>query len=207
MTPGIEDALHYPATARNRDAILAVLKEHLPDTGTVLEIASGSGEHAVHFATALPGLSFQPTDIDPAGRASIAAHTAGSGLSNVRPPLDVDVTKAGWEMALSDAGITAVLCINMIHISPWSAAEGLVRGTGKLLARGGVLYLYGPYHMGGEPTAPSNAAFDESLRARNPDWGVRHLEDVTALAADNGLEHRTTVEMPANNLSVVFERS
>lgn len=207
MTSRAEDALHYPATARNRDAILAVLKTRLPAAGTVAEIASGSGEHIAYFAGALPALSFQPTDIDPAGRRSIAAHTVGTGRTNVLPPLDIDVARGGWQEALAGAELTAVLCINMIHISPWSATEGLLRGTGDLLGPGGVLYLYGPFHVGGAPTAASNAAFDESLRARNPDWGVRHLEDVTDLAASHGLAHRATIEMPANNLSVIFEKT
>jgi len=206
MTSRAEDALHYPATARNRDAILAVLKTHLPAAGTVVEIASGSGEHIVHFADAFPALSFQPTDIDPAGRRSIEAHTIGTGRDNVRPPLDIDVTRKDWQAALTGAGVNAVLCINMIHISPWAAAEGLVRGAGDLLDKGGVLYLYGPYHVGGAPTSDSNAAFDKSLRARNPAWGVRHLEEIAELAAGNGLAHRATVEMPANNLSVIFEK-
>ena len=207
MTSRAEDALHYPATARNKDAILAVLKTHLPASGTVVEIASGSGEHTVHFAAALPHLTFQPTDIDPAGRRSIAAHTVGTGCLNVRAPLDLDVSRPDWEGAIAGAGVTAVLCINMIHISPWAAAEGLIQGGGRVLEPGGVLYLYGPYHVGGKPTAPSNATFDESLRVRNPDWGVRHLEDVIALAGTNGFAHRATVEMPANNLSVIFEHS
>lgn len=207
MTSRAEDALHYPATARNRDAILAVLKKHLPAAGTVVEIASGSGEHIIHFAGALPALTFQPTDIDPAGRRSIAAHTVGVGCTNVRPPLDLDVTRPDWQADLAGADTTAVLCINMIHISPWAAAEGLLRGTGDLLDAGGVFYLYGPFHVGGAPTAESNAAFDESLRARNPDWGVRHLEDIIELAASHSLAHRDTIEMPANNLSVIFERT
>ncbi len=191
---------HAPATARNREPILAVLRRVLPRAGFVLEVASGSGEHAASVAAALPGILWQPSDVDPEARASIAAWCAG--VPSVRPPLALDVTADHWPIAAADA----VVCINLIHIAPWAACEGLVRGAARTLRAGGVLFLYGPYRVGGADTAPSNAAFDASLRAQDPGWGVRDLEAVVALAAAAGLEHRETVQMPANNLSVVFGR-
>jgi SAM-dependent methyltransferase len=192
--------LHAPATSRNREPILAVLRRHLPASGLVLEIASGSGEHAVHFATALPQLVLQPSDPDPEARASIDAWIASSGLNNVRPALALDVMQEPWP---ADEA-AAVLCINMVHISPWSATEALVRGAARILPPGGVLCLYGPYKRDGAHTAPSNEAFDASLRARNPDWGVRDLEAVAALAAAHGFAAPTVEPMPANNFSLVF---
>jgi SAM-dependent methyltransferase len=192
--------LHAPATSRNREPILAVLRRHLPVRGLVLEIASGSGEHAVHFAAALPQLVFQPSDPDPDARASIDAWIASSGLNNVRPALALDVTQEPWPVDEA----AAVLCINMAHISPWSATEALVRGAARILPPGGVLYLYGPYKRDGARTAPSNEDFDASLRARNPDWGVRDLEAVAALAAAHGFGEPTVERMPANNFSLVF---
>jgi SAM-dependent methyltransferase len=192
--------LHAPATSRNREPILAVLRRHLPAQGLVLEIASGSGEHAVHFATALPHLVFQPSDPDPDACASIDAWIASSALSNIRPALGLDVTREPWPV---DEAAT-VVCINMVHISPWSATKALVRGAARILQPGGVLYLYGPYKRDGTHTAPSNDAFDASLRARNPDWGVRDLEAVLALAAAQGFDEPAVEPMPANNLSLVF---
>ena len=207
MKSSPDDALHYPATARNRDAILEVLRSRVPDSGIVLEIASGSGEHIVHFARALPALTFQPSDIEPEALRSIAAHTALSEATNIDPPVEIDVTVDGWETVLDGQNVTAITCANMIHIAPWAATVGLLRGAGVLLPAGGVLCLYGPFHVGGQPTAPSNAAFDASLRARDQSWGVRNLEDVVALGKDNGFGLKETVEMPANNLSVFFERA
>jgi SAM-dependent methyltransferase len=195
--------LFAPATRRNRDAILAVLRAHLPERGMVLEVASGSGEHAVHFAAQLPGLVLQPSDPDAEARASIEGWRRATGLPNLRAPLALDVAAATWPIAAADA----VLCINMVHIAPWRAADGLMRGAARLLGPGGVLYLYGPYRRGGRHTAPSNAAFDRSLRAQNPDWGVRDLEAVAALAAGAGFAPPLIVEMPANNLSLVFRRA
>jgi len=184
-----------------------VLTRVLPASGPLLEIASGTGEHAVWFAAGLPGLVYQPSDPDPAHRASIAAWIAASGLENLRPPLALDVTAPDWERL---PGVprdpAAILCINMIHIAPWSAALGLLRGAGAVLGAGGVLYLYGPYRRGGAHTADSNAAFDRSLRGRDPAWGVRDLEAVTSAAADAGLVLDEVVEMPANNLSLVLRR-
>lgn len=191
-----------PAAARNRQPILEVLRTRLPDRGLVLEVASGTGEHAVHFAAALPGLVFQPSDPDAAARASIDAWGTDSGLPNLRPALALDASAEDWPIAAADA----VLCCNMIHISPWASTVGLVGGAARLLPPGGLLYLYGPYRRGGRHTAPSNEAFDSDLRRRNPAWGVRDLEAVAALAADAGFDPPEVVEMPANNLSVVFRR-
>ena len=193
---------HAPATQRNRDAILAVLARHLPVRGLLLELASGSGEHAVHFAAALPDLVFQPSDPDAGSRASIDAWAASAGLGNLRPAIALDATAPDWPIESADA----VLCINMIHIAPWTAAVGLVEGASRILAPGGILYLYGPFKREGRHTAPSNEAFDRGLRARDPAWGVRDLETVAAVAAANGCSAPETVAMPANNLSLVFRR-
>ena len=195
--------LRAPSAQRNRDAILAVLAGVLPPSGLVLEIASGSGEHAVHFAAALPGLTFQPSDPSPDAVASIAAWTGESGLGNILPPLVVDATAPDWPIEAADA----ILCINMIHIAPWAAAEGLFRHAGRLLKPGQPLYLYGPYRRPGRPLEPGNAAFDESLRGRDPAWGLRELDAVAALGAANGLGTPEIVEMPANNLSVIFRKA
>ena len=192
-----------PSAARNRGPILDVLQRHLPQRGTVLEVASGSGEHIVHFAGASGSdLVFQPSDPDTDARASIDAWVTSLGLRNVLPALPLDAASAPWPIARADA----VFCINMIHIAPWAAAVGLVRGAARVLSAGGVLYLYGPYRRGGEHTASSNAAFDADLRARNAAWGVRDLEDVAALARDNGFSAPAIEAMPANNLSLVFWR-
>lgn len=191
-----------PAAARNRGPILEALRGRLPASGLLLEVASGSGEHAVHLAAAFPALTIQPSDPDPEARASIAAWAAETGLPNIRPPLALDAAAAAWPAAQADA----VLCINMIHIAPWQACEGLVRGAARLLPPGGPLVLYGPFRRGGAHTAPSNAAFDASLRAQDPRWGVRDLEAVAALAAAEGFAAPEVVPMPANNLIVVFRR-
>jgi SAM-dependent methyltransferase len=192
-----------PATFRNREPIYAVLKRHLPLHGHVLEIASGTGEHVVHFANACgPGLTFQPSDPDPAARASIDAWGADSGCRNVLPAIALDAASNIWPVEAADA----VLCINMVHIAPWQAAVGLFRGAGRLLAPDGFLFLYGPFRRGGCHTAPSNEAFDEGLRQKNSEWGVRDLEAVIELAEGNGFGPPEIVEMPANNLSVIFRR-
>jgi SAM-dependent methyltransferase len=199
----MNDARRYaPATERNRDAILAVLERHLPARGLVLELASGSGEHVVHFAAALPGLVFQPSDPDVPSRASIDAWAATTGLVNLRPSIALDATAARWPVEAADA----VLCINMIHIAPWAAASGLMRGAARILEPGGILYLYGPYKRAGSHTAPSNDEFDRSLRARNAEWGVRDLEAVVALAESAGFAAPLIEPMPANNLSLIFRR-
>jgi len=193
---------YAPATARNRDAILAVLTDILPDTGTVLEIASGTGEHVVHFAGTFPNLTFQPSERTAELLSSIAAHTAESGLSNIKPALHLDATKHPWPIDSADGAYNC----NMIHISPWSVAEGLMQGLGDVLVPGAPFLLYGPFRIDGSHTAPSNAAFDESLKAMDPDYGVRDLETVVSLAADHGLKLSHRVEMPANNQSLVFIR-
>jgi hypothetical protein len=190
--------LDYPATQRNREPILAVLREVLPANGTVLEIASGSGQHVAHFAEALQNLRWQPTDIDVSVLPSIAAWT--SHLGNVEPPALLDVTSDDWPLARFEAAI----CANMIHIAPWVACLGLLDGVSKRLGPAAPLCLYGPFKRGGAHTAPSNAAFDESLRARNADWGVRDLDEVVQEARLRGLSLDRVFEMPANNLSVVF---
>lgn len=192
-----------PSAARNRDPIWNVLQPQLPPRGLVLEVASGSGEHTAHFARlAGPDLVFQPSDPDAAARASIDAWTLASGLTNIKPAVVLDAAADGWPVECADV----VLCINMIHISPWSATVGLVRGAARVLPPGGLLYLYGPYRRGGGHTAPSNAAFDQDLRRRDPAWGVRDLEAVADLASQAGLGTPGIVEMPANNLSVLFRR-
>lgn len=194
---------HAPATARNREAILAVLQRHLPSKGTVLEIASGTGEHVLHFAQASsPDLIFQPTDPDESARASIDAWVASGGVTNVRRALELDATGETWPVTSADA----VLCINMIHIAPWAATEGLMHGVARILPPGGVLYLYGPYRFEGRHTAPSNEVFDADLRHRNPEWGVRDVEDVVALATAQGFRSPMIEQMPANNVSLVFQR-
>jgi SAM-dependent methyltransferase len=198
-----EPRRHAPATLRNREPIIAVLRDVLPQAGLVLEVASGTGEHAAAFAAAFPHLTWQPTDGDPAALTSIAAHAADSRLENIRPPLALDATAAVWPIARADA----LLCINMIHIAPWSAAVGLLAGAAQVLAPGGLLYLYGPFRRDGAHTAESNRRFDEDLRRRNPAWGVRDLREVGRLATDAGFRQEIVVAMPANNLSVVFRRT
>ncbi|HEY0132187.1 MAG TPA: DUF938 domain-containing protein [Allosphingosinicella sp.] len=189
-----------PATERNRVPIAAVLRETLPERGALLEIASGTGEHAVYFAGCFPTLRWQPTDPDPEALASIRAWREGAGLDNLLEPLPLDAAAETWPVTAADA----ILCVNMVHISPWAATEGLMRGAGRLLARGGPLILYGPYRRAGVPTAPSNEAFDQSLKARNPQWGLRDLEAVEAEAERHRLRLERVFEMPANNLTMVF---
>nr|WP_249173021.1 DUF938 domain-containing protein [Burkholderia vietnamiensis] len=191
-----------PAAERNRGPILDVLRRVLPAQGSVLEIASGTGQHAVHFAQAMPGLRWQPSDPDPRARRSIAAWAAHAGVANLAEPLAFDVRDAAWP---ADA-LDAVVCINMIHISPWACTDALFAGAARALRAGGVLFLYGPYRREGRHTAPSNEAFDRQLRERDASWGVRDLEAVVALGLDCGLDCVEVVEMPANNLSVVFRR-
>ncbi|MBA3548471.1 MAG: DUF938 domain-containing protein [Nannocystis sp.] len=190
------------AALRNRDAILAVLERVLPAAGVVLEIASGSGEHAVAFATALGGLTWQPSERDAEGLASIAAWAAELGPPNLRPAVELDVQRWPWPVREADA----IVCINMIHIAPWSACEALLRGAGALLQPGAPLYLYGAMKLDGRFTAPSNADFDASLRARDPSWGVRDLAEVTAAAQAQGLVLEELVPMPANNFSLILRR-
>ena len=191
-----------PATERNREPILAVLRQVLPASGTVLEIASGTGQHAAHFAAALPGITWQPSDPDATWRESIAAWAVHAGTTNVLPPLALDVRAEPWGI---DA-VSAIVCINMVHISPWAATEALFAGAGKRLGPGGVLYLYGPYRRDGAHTAPSNAAFDAQLRVADAEWGVRDMEAVIALGAAQGMTCDTPIPMPANNFSLVFRK-
>ncbi|MDR3097682.1 MAG: DUF938 domain-containing protein [Paraburkholderia sp.] len=205
MNDSEDQAIHRltaPAAARNAAPILEVLRGALPARGMVLEIASGTGQHAVHFAAALPGIAWQPSDADPRARSSIAAWQVHAGLANLREPLDLDVRREPWPVGAVDA----IVCINMIHIAPWEAAVALMKGAGARIAAGGALVLYGPYRRGGAHTAPSNETFDADLRARDPSWGVRELEAVEALAQTEGFVCEAVVPMPANNFSVVFRR-
>lgn len=192
--------LFSSAAERNKEPVLEVLRRVLPSEGLVLEIASGSGQHVVHFAAALPRLRWQPSEMDPELRRSIAARIAAAGLKNAAAPIELDVQRLPWPVQAANA----VLAINLIHIAPWSAAEALVQGARRVLPRGGVLYLYGPYRRFGAHTAPSNERFDASLRAQDPRWGVRDMETVVELAAGAGFALEETVAMPANNFSLVF---
>jgi SAM-dependent methyltransferase len=191
-----------PAAERNKDPILAVLRGVLPQAGRVLEIASGTGQHVLHFASALPALEWQPSEASAAGRDALEARLAVAALANVRAPVMLDVESRPWCVT---EPVAAIVCINMIHIAPYSATPALFAGAGASLRPGGKLVLYGPFREDGRHTAPSNEAFDASLRERNPAWGVRDLGDVTRLAAEAGLCRTRVERMPANNLVVVFE--
>jgi hypothetical protein len=193
---------HAPAAERNREPIAAVLTEELPSSGLVLEVASGTGEHAVHFARTYPALTWQPSDPDPEARASIEAWREDAKLPNLQPPLDLDAQASGWPIEDADA----VVCINMVHISPVAASEGLAHGAAILLAAGSPLILYGPWVEADAPTAASNLAFDASLKARNPQWGLRSIEWLDALADRAGFRRTRRVAMPANNLMLVYRR-
>lgn len=193
---------HAPAASRNREPIAAVLTEELPDTGLVLEVASGSGEHAVHFARTFPAQRWQPSDSDPDARASIDAWHAEAGLPNLMPPIALDAAGPHWPIERADA----VICINMIHISPIAATEGLLAGAARLLALGAPLILYGPYFDAETETAPSNRAFDLDLRARNPEWGLRSVEWLDGMAERAGFRRTRRVAMPANNLTLVYRK-
>lgn len=194
---------HAPATARNREPILAVLRRVLPARGLVLEIAAGTGEHAAFFSSAFPSLRWQATDADPAALEAIAAWHRQTGNDNFLVPLALNVRDWPWPVPGADAIFNA----NMIHISPWEACLGLVAGAGRVLASGGLLILYGPYKVGGEHTAPSNAQFDQSLKGRDPRWGIRDLEKVTEVAAAEGLTLEEVVAMPANNQILLLRRT
>ena len=199
--------LDFPATHRNRDAILEVLGPLLPPRGTVLEVASGSGQHLVYFAAKLaeshPDLRWIPSDPDPEHRESVRAWASHEPSANVGAPLDLDAASASWPIDHADA----LYCANMIHIAPWAACEGLIRGAARILGPGAPLVLYGPFMRDGEHTSPSNAAFSERLKGRNPDWGVRDLDKVSSLAAHAGFDPPTVTPMPANNLTVLLRRS
>ena len=199
----LDDGRWFTASGeRNKEPIAAVLARALPASGLVLEIASGTGQHVVHFAKAFPHLTWQPSDTDAAFRRSVAAWIAQEKLPNVRAPVDLDVAATPWPVARADA----ILCINMIHVAPWAATQALLDGAGTVLPTGGVLFLYGPYRRLGQHTAPSNEAFDAQLRIQDPEWGVRDLEAVVALAEGAGLRLSEVIEMPANNLGVVLRR-
>jgi SAM-dependent methyltransferase len=198
-----EGARSSPSAQRNRGPILAALRPYLPHSGLVLEVAAGTGEHAVYNAAALPHLQWQPTDPDGEALISIAAWREAAQLSNLLAPLRLDASAPEtWPLATADV----IVNINMIHISPWAAAVGLMQGAGRLLQPGGILFLYGPYIEPAIPTAPSNLDFDRDLKARNGSWGLRHTDDILALAAQNRLALVSRVAMPANNIALVFER-
>ncbi|MEN9230589.1 MAG: DUF938 domain-containing protein [Thermostichus sp. DG02_5_bins_236] len=203
-----ESRRYAPATLRNRDPILKVLKQVLPSRGTVLEIGSGTGEHAIYFAPRLPHCIWQPSEPDPELLRSIQAWQQEFPAANLRPPMALDTRDPIWPVETSspDPPMTAMVSINMIHISPWASCLGLMAGAARVLPPDGILYLYGPFRCQGEDMAPSNAQFDAGLRAQNPEWGVRDLEKVVEVAAKKGLVLQEVIPMPANNLSVVFRR-
>ena len=197
------DARQSPSTARNREPILSVLRPRLPARGLVLEVAAGAGEHAVYFAAAFADLQWQPTDADAEALASVAAWRRHAGLDNLLPALRLDAAQPDtWPVERADA----IVAINMIHISPWRATEGLMAGAARCLPPGAGLFLYGPYFEEGVPAAPSNVQFDQSLRQRNPDWGIRRLDDLVPLGARHSLSLSERIAMPANNLVLVFRK-
>lgn len=213
----ISDARQFaPATQRNREFILEVLSQVLPSQGTVLEISSGTGEHAVYFASKLKPRKWVPSDPNPTARKSIAAWQEFVNLDNLYSPVDINTQSPVWivepggnwehQQDLLNFPITTIVNINMIHISPWESCLGLMAGASRILPSGGILYMYGPYKRNGEHTAPSNESFDNSLRSQNPSWGVRNLNDVIEVAQNHDLELLQVYEMPANNLSVVYRR-
>lgn len=192
-----------PAAERNKQPILTVLRRVLPRNGLVLEIASGTGQHAVFFSEHMPSLDWQPTDPSEEALQSIDAWVSEVRRDNLKPPVPLDVGSPTWPVESADA----VLCINMIHIAPWTAAEALFDGASRILGSGHPLITYGPYSVGGTHTAPSNEAFDASLRSRDPAWGVRDIEELQALGARTGFELTERVDMPANNMTLVWKRS
>ncbi|MBE9125975.1 MULTISPECIES: DUF938 domain-containing protein [unclassified Coleofasciculus] len=218
MSPPEDLRQHAPATQRNREPILEVLRRVLPASGTVLEVASGTGEHAVFFAPRLSPRKWLPSDSNPQMLASIAAWRTHQPADNLYPPLALNVCTPVWSVEkgaspewlnygdFETSPLVAIVSINMIHIAPWEACLGLMAGANRILPSGGILYLYGPFKQSGQHTSPSNAAFDESLRASNPDWGVRDLDDVLTVASAQNLTLVEAYQMPANNLSVVFQQ-
>lgn len=191
------------ACERNKDPILAVLKEIFPKQGLVLEIASGTGQHAIHFASNLPDITWQPSDMDPELRSSVHAWRAEFNLENLNAPVHLDVTSENWPVENADV----MMCANMIHIAPWEACIGLLEGAGRILHEDGILCMYGPYKVGGKHTAPSNESFDQSLRARDASWGIRNLDDVAFEARRRGLHLIKTVKMPSNNFCVIYRKT
>lgn len=206
VPPGQQDRRrHAPAAERNRDALLKVFRDVIPARARILEIASGTGQHAIHIAGYLGRLDWTPSDPDPLARESITAWVDALGARNVRSPLDIDVHTERWA-DFDEGALDVIVCINMIHIAPWSACEALMRGAGRYLREEGLLFLYGPFKREGRHTAPSNESFDFSLRAQDPCWGVRDLGDVEAAAETCGLVRHHVIDMPANNLSVLFRK-
>ena len=191
-----------PSAERNKAAVADILGQVLPASGLVLEVSSGTGQHVVHFAREMPQLTWQPSEREDESLHSIECWQATEALPNVRAPLRLDVMDRPWPVSSA----VAVVCLNMIHIAPWPAAEALILGASEIVGPGGVLFLYGPFRRGGQHTAPSNEAFDLRLRSQNPDWGVRNLEDVASHAEAHGFKAPAVYEMPANNLSAVFRR-
>jgi SAM-dependent methyltransferase len=203
MIEPTDPRMFHPHVERNREPILAVLKRLLPARALVLEVASGSGEHAAFFAKALPKASWLPSDIDPKALASIAAFRAEAAVPNLLPPVRIDATAETWPVKR----LNAIVCCNMIHIAPWAAGQGLIAGAGRVLQPGGFLLLYGPFKIDGHHTARSNQDFDTWLQGQNSQWGVRDLADVRAFAGEHGLTLGEAMPMPANNLSVIFRRN
>lgn len=200
QSSGRDERLHAPATLRNRDAIAEVLARELPDAGLVVEVASGSGEHVLHFARLFPALDWQPSDPDPLARASIAGWASDGAPANLRPPLAIDAASPLWPVDRAEA----LLCINMTHISPWDASLGLFAGAARSLGQGAPLILYGPFLRDDVETAPGNLAFDAQLRARDAHYGLRRVEDLDRVAAERGLARTALYSMPANNLTLVY---
>ncbi|MGK7939499.1 MAG: DUF938 domain-containing protein [Crocosphaera sp.] len=197
---------YAPATQRNREPILEVLLRVLPASGDILEISSGTGEHSIFFAPAFSPRQWIPSDPNPIARDSIEAWRKESLIDNIHAPFDINAQDNCWQVEQENLNVTTIININMIHISPWSACLGLMKGANRILPSGGILYLYGPYKQQGKHTAVSNESFDQSLRSQNPEWGVRNLEDVIKVAEDQDLIFQEKVEMPANNLSVIFKK-
>ena len=195
----------FAAADRNKDAILEVLREVLPETGTVLEVASGGGQHVLHFSAALPGLTWQPSDRDPHLVAALAGDVAVAAHDNLRPPLQLDVSVADWASRMTGP-VDAVISANMIHIAPWQASVGLFRGAADLVGPDGLVFFYGPFIVDGAYTSPGNEAFDRSLRGQNPDWGLRSLDEMRELAREFEFDLARTIDRPVHNLAVVFRR-
>ena len=194
---------HAPATIKNRDPILDVLKHILPENGLVLEVASGSGEHAAYFAPRLQGLTWQPSAPNPESRASISSWAEETPGNNLLTPVNLDVLVNPWPVPYADA----IICINLLHISPWAVTKSLMAGAARTLRTGGILYLYGPFKINGNHTSISNQAFHESLTIRDAQWGIRDLTKVVFEAKTRGLKHTHRIQMPANNQSIIFERT
>lgn len=197
--------LMSPSTARNRDPILAVLRPHLSSGMRILEVASGTGEHGAHILSNVPGIIWQASDLSEKARTSITAWAKLSGNENYLAPIALDASGDVWPVD-QELGFDGILCINMIHIAPFEAAKGVIRGAGRLLTKGGFLYFYGPFKKGGSHTAPSNEAFDRDLKSRNQTWGIRDIEEIERLAEADGLALESITDMPANNMSLIFRR-